>query len=110
MNPFLLALNGWKESTTLHVTFSKVTKNPPREEMVNLKGELHISVIELLKTVMTLKGNNRGKFVGLLLQSLVRTYILQIPRGSRKYFTPSEVYERPYPSSTLHEIKTGNGT
>ncbi|CAK9167617.1 unnamed protein product [Ilex paraguariensis] len=109
MNPFFLALYGWKESTTLHVTFNKVTNNTPREEMVNLRGELHISMIELLRTVMTLKGNNRGKFVGLLLQSLFRTYILQIPRGSRKYFTPSEVYERPYLSSTLHEIKTEDG-
>ncbi|CAK9174906.1 unnamed protein product [Ilex paraguariensis] len=88
---------------------SKVTKNTPREEMVNLKGKLHISVIELLKIVMSLKGNSRGKFVGLLLQSLFRTYVLQIPRGSCKYFITSEVSERPYPCSALHEIKTEDG-
>ena len=107
MNPFLLGLYGWKESTTLQVTFKKVKKNNPSEEMVDLKGEVHISTIALLRSLISMEGNNKMKFVWLLLQSLFRTYILQKPRGNYMGFTPLELSNRPYPCSTLHEIKTG---
>ncbi|KAM7512686.1 hypothetical protein LguiB_011561 [Lonicera macranthoides] len=106
MNPYLLGLYGWKESTTMHVRFKKVARNSEREEMVNLKGELHISMVELLKSVISIEGKKRAMFVCRLLLSLLRTYILQVPRGSVQGFTPSEFVQRPYPTSTLHEIKT----
>lgn len=109
MNPYIFGLYGWRESTTVHVTFKKVTKNSPREEMLNLKGELCISMIELIRSVVSLKGKNRAKFIYRLIQSVIRTYILQIPRGRNKFFASLEIYQGPYPSSILHEIKTGNG-
>lgn len=108
MNPYLLGLYGWKESTTMHVRFRKVARNSEGEEMVDLKGELHISMVELLKSVISMEGKRRAMFAFRLLQSLLRTYILQVPRGSSvKGFTPSEFVQRYYPTSTLHEIKTG---
>lgn len=108
MNPFLFGLYLWKESTVMHVTFKKITINSIKDqEAVNLKGDLHISMIELVRSLISMKGNGKGKFIRLLLQSFFRTYILQIPRGSYKGFTTSEVYQRPYPSSNLLEIKTG---
>ena len=94
--------------TTLHVTFKKVAENNSREDMMHLKGELNISMIELLKSFISLRGNNRGSFICHLLYALYRTYFLQIPQGIHRDFTPSDLYLKFYPSSTLHEIKTGN--
>ncbi|KAJ9184510.1 hypothetical protein P3X46_004225 [Hevea brasiliensis] len=62
MNPYLFALYAWKETTTLHVTFKKVAVNCTRETMVNLKGELRVSFLELLKSFLSLKGDN-GHFI-----------------------------------------------
>jgi hypothetical protein len=107
MNPYLFGLYAWRETTTLHVTFKKVVEKNSREDMVNLKGELCISMVQLLKSIISLEGNERGRFVRHLLHTLLRTYFLQIPRGSHKDFTLSDSYVKPYPSSTLHEIKTG---
>ncbi|KAI3471916.1 hypothetical protein Pfo_028604 [Paulownia fortunei] len=104
MNPYLLALYAWRESTTLNVTLRKITNN--REDMMNLKGTLHISLLELLKSMCALRGGSRSKFICLLMQSLLRTYILQAPRGSLINFTPLKLAREPYPNSTIHEIKT----
>ncbi|XP_024980924.1 uncharacterized protein LOC112517781 [Cynara cardunculus var. scolymus] len=109
MNPFLLGLYGWKESTTLQVTFKNVTKNDPSEEMVDLMGELHISTIALMRSLISMEGNNKMTFVWHLLQSLFRTYIVQKPRGNYMGFSPQELMDRSYPSSTLHEIETEDG-
>ncbi|KAK2984165.1 hypothetical protein RJ640_020575, partial [Escallonia rubra] len=110
LNPYLLGIYGLKESTTMHVTFRKVTNYSPGEEMENLKGELHISVIDLLRSVISLEGKRRVNFVFCLLQSLLRTYILQVPRGSDKSSMGSEIFQQPpYLSSSLHEIKTEDG-
>lgn len=91
----------------MHVTFKKVCRSDSMEEMMKLKGELNISIMELLKSVINLEGHGRLRFIGLFLQTLLRTYVLQVPRGSHRDITPLEIYQRPYPSSTLHEIKTG---
>lgn len=109
MNPYLLALYAWRESTTLNVTLRKISNNIG-EKAINLKGKLQISPLELLKSMFYLKGRNRSKFVFLLMQSLVRTYILQRPRGSYMNFTPlaSELPHGSYPNSMIHEIKTGD--
>ncbi|KAL7582572.1 uncharacterized protein LOC111882597 isoform X1 [Lactuca sativa] len=109
MNPFLLGLYGWKESTTLQVTFKKVKNNNPSEEMVDLKGVLHVSTFALMRSLISMKGNNKMKFVLLLLQSIFRTYVMQKPRGSFMGFPHVELMDRPYPSSTLHEIRTEDG-
>ncbi|KAH6826457.1 hypothetical protein C2S53_014311 [Perilla frutescens var. hirtella] len=107
MNPYLVALYTWRESTTLNVTLRKITDNLLQgEHNMNLKGKLHISPLELLKSVSVLQGGSRSKFVCLLMQSLVRTYILQLPRRSLIDFTPKELAQEPYPESTVHEIKT----
>ncbi|KAA8518556.1 hypothetical protein F0562_016030 [Nyssa sinensis] len=109
MNPYLFALYAWKETTTMHVTFKKVIGDSSREEMMNFKGQLRIPKRELIKTMISLEGNMRGRFMCLLLQSFLRTYILQIPRGYQKDFSSSESQQRPYPSSTFHELKTEDG-
>ncbi|XP_057777960.1 uncharacterized protein LOC130996678 [Salvia miltiorrhiza] len=107
MNPYLLALYTWRESTTLNVTLRKIASDSMLgQHDMNLKGKLHISPIELLKSVYALEGGNRIKFVCLLMQSLLRTYILQLPRGVLSDFTPKELAREPYPESTIHEIKT----
>ena len=93
--------------TKLHVTFKKVAEINSREDMMHLKGELNISMIELLKSFISLRGNNRGRFICHLLFTLFRTCFLQIPQGSHKDFTPSDLYLKFYPSTTIHEIKTG---
>lgn len=106
MNPYFFPLYAWREMTTLHVTFEKVSEEDPKDEKEVLKGELHISITELLKSIISLKGNNRGRFMCLLSGSFLRTYFLPVPRGNRGDLVLSE--DKSYPSSTLHEIKAGN--
>lgn len=107
MNPYLFPVYAWREMTTLHVTFAKVAERNSKEEKTILKGELNISMTELLKSTISLKGNNRGRFICLLLGSLLRTYFLQIPRGNHQDYL-SVYHMKTYPSGTLHEIKTGS--
>ena len=107
MNPYLFALYAWSESTTMQVTFKKVAKNSSADQMMVLRGELRISTTELLKSLISLEGNRKGKFVCLLLQNLFRTYITGVPRGYHKDFLLSDLYQRHYPESTLHDLKTG---
>ncbi|CAN6716954.1 unnamed protein product [Malus baccata var. baccata] len=61
MNPYLSALYAWREMTTLHVTFVKVAEKNSKDEKVVLKGELSISMKELLKSFISLEGNKRGR-------------------------------------------------
>lgn len=107
MNPCHFALYAWRETTTLHVTFNKVAPIGSTDTVLNLKGELRVSFLELLKCFISLKGNGRGRFIHLLLQTLVRTYILQIPRGTRENFIVTDSYDKSYPSSTVDDIRTG---
>ena len=107
MNPFLFALYGWRETTTLHVTFKNVSGNGLRDDVTNLTGELKISVIELLKSLMALEGNMRINFACLLTHSVLRTYILQIPRMGYNDCNLPDSYHKYYPSSSVHEIKAG---
>lgn len=107
MNPYLFGLYTWRETTTMHVTFIKAVMNDSKEEGLKLEGKLNISMIELLKCLISLKGNARGTFVPLLLLTFFRTYISQVPRGSHKEFDPLKFHQKPYPNSTLHEIQTG---
>ncbi|KAL3532116.1 hypothetical protein ACH5RR_005637 [Cinchona calisaya] len=109
MNPFFSVLHAWKESTTLHVVLREIPKDTSGEVMISLKGKLHISLIELLKTVISLSGSKKTEFLRLPLLSLFRTYISQVPRGSHKGITPSGLYQISYPSSALHEIKAEDG-
>lgn len=107
MNPYLLALYIWGESTTLHVTLRKITTdNMIGEHNMELKGKLHVSPFELLKSVCAFEGRGTSKFISLLLQSLFRTYILQLPQRSLSTSTPKEVAHEPYPEYTIQEIKT----
>ncbi|KAL4558326.1 hypothetical protein LXL04_036524 [Taraxacum kok-saghyz] len=109
MKPFLLGLYGWKESTTLQVTFKKVKKDDSSEEMVDLKGVLHISMFELMRSMISMEGKNKLKFMWLLLQCIFRTYVMQKPRGNFIGSHNIEPLDRPYPSSTFHEIRTDDG-
>ncbi|XP_040373128.1 uncharacterized protein LOC112193739 isoform X2 [Rosa chinensis] len=107
MNPYFFPLYAWREMTTLHVTLEKVSEEDSKDEKVVLKGELHISMTELLKSIISLQGNNRGRFMCLLSGSFLRTYFLPIPRGNQGDLVLSE--DKSYPSSTLHEIKAEDG-
>lgn len=107
MNPCHFALYAWRETTTLYVTFNKVAPSGSTDTMLNLKGELRVSFTELLKCFISLKGNGRGRFIHLLLQTLIRTYILQIPRGTRENFIVTDSCDKSYPSSTIDDIRTG---
>lgn len=109
MNPFLLGLYAWRESTTLNVRLRKIS-DETGQKTTNLKGKLHISPLELVKSTFSLEGGSRFKFVHLLTRSLLRTYILQVPRTSQIVFSPSDLDRGPYPHSTIHEIKTGTVT
>ncbi|KAI3997290.1 hypothetical protein MKX01_009134 [Papaver californicum] len=110
MNPYLLALYGWKETTTLHVTLTEINRNNLNAEMVDLKGELRLTFTNLIRSLISLEGNKKGRFVCLLLQSFLRTYILQTPRGNPICLLPSlELEQKPYPPSDLYEIKTVDG-
>ncbi|XP_031103102.1 uncharacterized protein LOC116006754 [Ipomoea triloba] len=112
MNPYMLGLYAWKESTTMHVTFRKISDSASMEEnqeMMALKGKLHISFMGFLKAAISVKGNSRLMFLSAFLQSMLRTYILQIPRRNRNILAASELPERQYPTSTLHKIKTEDG-
>lgn len=109
MNPFLLGLYAWRETTTLNVRLRKIDAQTG-ETAMNLKGKLHISLPELLRSASTLEGRGRFKLVYLLTRSLLRTYILQVPRTSHISFAPSDSAPWPYPSSTVHEVKTGEIT
>ncbi|ONK71300.1 uncharacterized protein A4U43_C04F7050 [Asparagus officinalis] len=108
MNPYLLAMYGFKESTTLHVSFRTLPTNDS-EVLINLRGELHISVFELVKSFWRLEGKYSWEFVRSLLQSLWRTYILQIPRQIKCDVGLSDTIEIPYPPSAVHELKTEDG-
>ncbi|KAF6165857.1 hypothetical protein GIB67_012754 [Kingdonia uniflora] len=109
MNPYVLGFYGWKESTTLHVTFKTMSQSSSKEEMVDLKGELHLSFLDFLRSLISIKGIQRGKFMSLLLQSLMRTYIIQTPRGKGMDLSPPDINKTYYPPSVLHELKTDDG-
>ncbi|XP_052310139.1 uncharacterized protein LOC18100631 isoform X4 [Populus trichocarpa] len=109
MNPYHFALYAWRETTTLYVTFNKVAQSGSTGTMLNLKGELRVSFTELLKCFISLKGNGRGRFIHLLLQTLIRTYILQIPRVTRENFIVTDSCDKSYPSSTIDDIRTADG-
>ncbi|KAI7998979.1 Cholesterol oxidase [Camellia lanceoleosa] len=109
MNPYLFGSSAWRETTKMNMTFNKVWMDSSKEDMLNLKGKLSISMIELLKCLISLEGNMRRRFVGVLLQNLFKTYILQVPRGSHKEFNSSELHQKPYQDSILHEIQTEDG-
>lgn len=106
MNPYLLALYTLSESTTLNVTMRKITNNDQERESLNLQGKLHISMIELMKSIWSLEGGSKRSFIYLLSQSLFRTYILQDPRGRHLDFASKDVETSPYPDSTIREIRT----
>ncbi|KAF5940567.1 hypothetical protein HYC85_021734 [Camellia sinensis] len=106
LNPYLFGSFAWSQTMTMNVTFNKVCIDSSKEDMLNLKGKLSISMIELLKCLVSLEGNMKRRFVGVLLQNLFRTYISQVPRGNHRDFNPSEFHQKPYPESILHEIQT----
>ncbi|XP_039122109.1 uncharacterized protein LOC120258737 [Dioscorea cayenensis subsp. rotundata] len=117
MNPYIMATYAWKESRTLHVNFRGLSEKDDNqskvygdiEQKVDLRGELHLSVVELLKSLISMRGNRKRRFIYLLLQSLWRTYISQVPREVEPRLTSFDKDTKTYPPSTLHELKTGDG-
>lgn len=118
MNPYLLASYAWRESRTLHVTFKTFDQNDTKEPnkykygdqvKVDLHGELQVSMLDLLKCLISLKGKMRGRYICLMLQSLWRTYILQVPRQGKIDFSMPNMIETSYPPSILYELTTEDG-
>ncbi|XP_077230382.1 uncharacterized protein LOC143866499 [Tasmannia lanceolata] len=118
MNPYLLASYAWRESRTMHVTLKTIHQidniehqrcRGLTEETVNLKGELHLSTVELVRSLISMTGNQKRRFINLLLRSLFRTYILQTPRSRHVDFGPLDMNQRPYPPCIHHEMKTDDG-
>ncbi|GFQ04875.1 long-chain-alcohol oxidase fao1 [Phtheirospermum japonicum] len=59
MNPYLLGVYVWRESTTLTVTLRKISDNMTMgEEMMCLKGKLRVSLLELVKSICALGGED----------------------------------------------------
>ncbi|XP_022132814.1 uncharacterized protein LOC111005575 isoform X2 [Momordica charantia] len=106
LNPYLFGLYAWRETTTLHVKVEKVAENSSMNDMAILEGELSISILEVLKSFLSLKGEKTGQFISLLLKTLVRTYILQIPRIILKNSTPLGCLKNPYEYGSRYEIAT----
>ncbi|XP_057857842.2 uncharacterized protein LOC131066953 [Cryptomeria japonica] len=115
MHPFLFCCFGWKESTTLHAKLRQITRIYQNyrvanfnADLVELEGDLKVSAIGLLQSLISLRGNWKGKFVSLLGQSLIRTYILQRPREvlSNAHCTAKQSN---YPCHVLHKITAGDG-
>lgn len=109
LNPYLFGLYAWQETTTLHVRVEKVAENSSMNDVAILEGELSISILELLKSFLSLKGEKRGQFISLLLKTFVRTYILQMPRLTYKNPTPLGFLENLYGHgyTSRFEITTG---
>lgn len=109
MNRFLFAIYTWRETTTLYVTLNFFSHSgvSSQGEVINLTGALGIPLKGPLNSIMSLEGTGKIGFLFLLSLSLLRTYILQMPRGNQKGHKPPDSYHKRYPNSTLHEIKTG---
>lgn len=107
LNPYLFGLYAWRETTTLQVRIEKVSENHSMNDVSILEGELSISILELLKSFLSLKGKKRGQFISLLLKTFVRTYILQIPRLTYKNSTPMGFLENLCGYTSRIEITTG---
>ncbi|XP_008462587.1 uncharacterized protein LOC103500910 isoform X3 [Cucumis melo] len=109
LNPYLFGLYAWRETTTLQVRIEKVSENHSMNDVSILEGELSISILELLKSFLSLKGKKRGQFISLLLKTFVRTYILQIPRLTYKNSTPMGFLENLCGYTSRIEITTEDG-
>ncbi|KAG9459072.1 hypothetical protein H6P81_003580 [Aristolochia fimbriata] len=118
MNPYLLGAYARKESTTLNIRLKKISSKddndirpPPhqRETPTDLQGELYLSPFELLRSLITMTGTNKQVFIFALLRSLLRTYILQIPRSHHVEFDMKDMIDTAYPFSITHELKSGDG-
>ncbi|KAJ0972728.1 hypothetical protein J5N97_020687 [Dioscorea zingiberensis] len=117
MNRYILAAYAWQESRTLRVSFKGLTKKDDKnpkgcqdhdQQDIDLKGELQLSAFELLKTLISMRGNQKRQFVCLLLQSLWRTYITQIPLEAEPKCRSFDMNNKTYPPSILYELKTGD--
>ncbi|XP_038881939.1 uncharacterized protein LOC120073271 [Benincasa hispida] len=109
LNPYLFGLYAWREMTTLHVRVEKVVEKSSMNDIAIFEGELSISVLELLKSFLSLKGEKRGQFISLLLKTFMRTYILQTPRLTYKSSTPMGFLENLYGYTSRFEITTEDG-
>ncbi|KAG6549245.1 hypothetical protein Mapa_009231 [Marchantia paleacea] len=143
MRPYLGGVFGWHESTTLLVKFQQISpataaakrvlptsaaaifQSPSAESQQSngnavLQGVLTVSLVELLKSTITLQGSAKFSFARLLVESLIRTYILKNPRfvnqpDKQEKDSEKAVYSplpQMYPHNAkyvLHEITTDDG-
>ncbi|BBN09662.1 cholesterol oxidase [Marchantia polymorpha subsp. ruderalis] len=144
MRPYLGGLFGWHESTTLLVKFQQISpataaakreqvlptnaaaiiQSPSAESQQSkgnpvMQGVLTVSFFELLKSTITLQGSEKFTFARLLVESLIRTYILKNPRSVNRSDKQEKVTDKVYSplaqiyphdaNFVLHEITTDDG-
>eukprot|EP01018_Ginkgo_biloba_P020085 Gb_39397 [translate_table: standard] len=115
MHPFLFGSFAWSESTTLHINLRQISWNHEKWrvpdhnlDLIELQGDLRVSVMGLFQSLITMKGRGKSKFVLSLMQSLFRTYVLQRPREVSSNAS-LRIEQNVYPCHVLHEIKAGDG-
>ncbi|XP_024526945.1 uncharacterized protein LOC112345107 [Selaginella moellendorffii] len=106
MRPFMSGLKCFYESTTLHVV---VRTQQESSKPVVLKGKLRVTLPELLKSLISLRGPRKREFVGRLMETLARTYLMRTPRTPTEKVTRKQNLTNNYPNYVLHELVTEDG-
>ncbi|KAI5062480.1 hypothetical protein GOP47_0023019 [Adiantum capillus-veneris] len=84
-----------------------------------LQGRLHISLFELVRSILTLRGPHKLLFVKSLLQSIFQTYSLENPNLSSSTSKAAQCCQdskvaisqkHPYPAHRHYDLQTGDGT
>ncbi|XP_024542870.1 uncharacterized protein LOC112350621 [Selaginella moellendorffii] len=104
MRPFMSGLMCYSDATTLHIVVRAQQDSP---KPVALKGKVRVTLPELLKSLILLRGPRKREFVGRLLETLARTYLMRTPRATSREMAKPEDSTENYPSYVLHEIATG---
>ncbi|MCO5603774.1 hypothetical protein L7F22_057926, partial [Adiantum nelumboides] len=114
MKPFLLGATALTESRTLKLEISLVSQNfnsgsiSGLEKAASMRGMVRVSFLALLRSMISMRGPRRFRFVSSLLLSLLRTYFAPTPRS---LLPPEVIYVESlkYPQHTVYTITTDDG-
>ncbi|XP_024542909.1 uncharacterized protein LOC112350638 [Selaginella moellendorffii] len=106
MRPFMSGLMCYSDATTLHIVVRAQQDSP---KPIALKGKVRVTLPELLKSLIFLRGPRKREFIRRLLETLARTYLMRIPRTRREKVTRTQHLTDNYPNYVLHELVTGDG-
>ncbi|KAH7447450.1 hypothetical protein KP509_01G107600 [Ceratopteris richardii] len=114
MKPFWLGLTALTESRTLELELNVVSNDLTRGTtrttgyMTTMRGTVQISFINLLLSLISMKGPRKFDFVSSLLLSLFRTYFLSTSR-LQPSFLENYGESQQYPQYTVHDMVTDDG-